>query len=697
MPQLELTSGWTLQGADGGRRLPLVAAARPANVHLTLLAARLIDDPRTGIGVLTSRWVETCRWSYSTKFDVPPDASGAATRRVWLVFDQILGSAQIALNGETIATHSSALRPCRVDVTTLLRPGLNGVVVEIGSVSPSDVQKLSLPRRCAGNEWSPRLIPFGLAGPVRLEWTHLPVRVDALAASAALNDSLSAGQAHVRQFVEVLSEQPVRVTLLAQLPEAGVLAEVHAELPPGLGVIEAMLDVPMPRAWFPAGLGAQNLYTLLTTVIANGNDVARKTTAIGFRHVQIDQGEHALARVGTGGPAAPAFPFVRVNGHRVFCKAATMLPDDLLAPGEPERLKALLAAATEAGLNALVLPADAGPGPAALYDLADRSGMMLFQELHLGDDVVPVVRGLAAHPSLVAWCGPDSREAIVAADRWRAVIDSIDAHALEHEVSTNWKPLDEGSDSRAGLARALRDFGTNENGRRDYPATVARGESLCAFIESVRRQTPHVAGLHLHRLNDCWPATRTPALVDHDRRRMPAWYYARRALTAVHVTIAAEADQVVVFGLNDTAKPALGDLRFGVVQLDGMFVINRSVRVQLNPRTCTRLVTFPLARWRDRHKSVAFALLSRMNRLIARNCLAVTPPDQLQWEKPDVQTQLIAKQVTFTSPTFARGVCLDDSGEQSLADNYFDLYPGIPHTIAWTGPHVPKIMHVANG
>ena len=165
----------------------------------------------------------------------------------------------------------------------------------------------------------------------------------------------------------------------------------------------------------------------------------------------------------------------------------------------------------------------------------------------------------------------------------------------------------------------------------------------------------------------------------------------------MHVTIAVEADQVVIFGLNDTAKPALGDLRFGVVQLDGMFMINRSVRVQLNPRACTRLVTFPLARWRDRHKSVAFALLSRMNRLIARNCLAVTPADQLQWEKPDVQTQLIARQVTFTSPTFARGVCLEDSTDQGLADNYFDLYPGIPHTIAWMGPHVPRIVHVANG
>src|SRR6185436_3005576 len=131
MPQVEITSGWTLHGADGSRRLPPVPAAVPANVQLSLLAARLIDDPRTGMGVLTSRWVETCRWRYTTEFDAPAEASGAATRRVWLVFDQIVGSARIALNGEMIATHSSALRPCRVDVTALLRPGRNSLGVEI--------------------------------------------------------------------------------------------------------------------------------------------------------------------------------------------------------------------------------------------------------------------------------------------------------------------------------------------------------------------------------------------------------------------------------------------------------------------------------------------------------------------------------------------------------------------------------------
>jgi beta-galactosidase/beta-glucuronidase len=648
MPHVDLATGWTIAGAQGARQIvPPLPAAVPGSVYLDLLRAGVIEDPRRGMGLLTSRWVETCEWTYQLEFTCPPEAFAPGIRRAWFLLDVVDGGMTVELNGQAVGGHN------RIDVTGLLREGANRLSVRI--------------HMCHAAAHFARI---GLAGAVRLEWTHLPVRVDAPAVVATQDDDLSTGHVRVRQHVEVLTDHPVRVSLLAQLPEAGALAEVNADLPPGPGVIEAMVDVRSAKPWHPADHGPQNLYTLMITVVANGHDVARHTAAVGFRQVAIEDASQALARVSaepSGGAVVPSFPFVRVNGQRLFCKAASVVQPDLLEPGDVERWKELLAAAAELHLNALVLLPEVTPPPEC-HQLADRAGILLFQR----------AAEPGGHPSAIA-IGPMESFAIPSGPAPQASVRDC---------------LGDAQGASAEVARALHDCTGNES-----PAVedlIARGEALSAAIESVRRRGPAAGGIHLHRLNDSMPATRTRALVDHAMRRMPAWYYARRALSPIHVSIAVEGDQVVVFGHNDTAKLALGDLRFGVVQLDGMYVINRSVRVQFAAHACTRLVTFPLARWRDRHTTIAFAVFSRMNRTLARNCLAITPPEQMRWPRAAVQTQLIAQQVTFTSPTFARGVCLDETGEQALTDNYFDLYPGIAHTITWTLPHVPRIVHVAN-
>ena len=48
------------------------------------------------------------------------------------------------------------------------------------------------------------------------------------------------------------------------------------------------------------------------------------------------------------------------------------------------------------------------------------------------------------------------------------------------------------------------------------------------------------------------------------------------------------------------------------------------------------------------------------------------------------------------SPTFAWGVCLDLDGEQPLADNFFDVYPGQPYAIDWPAALPPRILGVGN-
>ncbi|MBQ8752168.1 MAG: hypothetical protein IJZ13_03585, partial [Clostridia bacterium] len=56
----------------------------PGEVHLDLMKAGLLEDPRVGINVFKARWVEETVWYYRRTFDAPAEALSG---RVYLRFE----------------------------------------------------------------------------------------------------------------------------------------------------------------------------------------------------------------------------------------------------------------------------------------------------------------------------------------------------------------------------------------------------------------------------------------------------------------------------------------------------------------------------------------------------------------------------------------------------------------------------------
>ncbi len=94
--------------------------------------------------------------------------------------------------------------------------------------------------------------------------------------------------------------------------------------------------------------------------------------------------------------------------------------------------------------------------------------------------------------------------------------------------------------------------------------------------------------------------------------------------------------------------------------------------------------------------SLAFAMLSREGRLLARNRLFQPLFKEMHWPAAHVTVDLKDGQAIFASRTFAWGVCIGLDGETVLADNFFDVYPGVAYAIPWTSPHPPRILAVGN-
>jgi beta-mannosidase len=196
-------------------------------------------------------------------------------------------------------------------------------------------------------------------------------------------------------------------------------------------------------------------------------------------------------------------------------------------------------------------------------------------------------------------------------------------------------------------------------------------------------------------LNDCWPATRSWTTVDYFLRRTPAFHAVRRAMSPVHLVLALEDEEVVVFGINDTLMTVVGKLTSGVMNLAGGRE-ESTASVELPPNASTRLASFPMTRWTQPECSAAFALLRSEGEVVARNRLFLPMFSQLRRPPADVTVRLEPGHAIFSSPTFAWGVCIDLDGERPLSDNFFDLYPGVPHRIGWTDPQPPRILRIGD-
>jgi beta-mannosidase len=230
-----------------------------------------------------------------------------------------------------------------------------------------------------------------------------------------------------------------------------------------------------------------------------------------------------------------------------------------------------------------------------------------------------------------------------------------------------------------------------------YWLGLVQAEALGEYIANFHRRMFRQCGAAVFWMyNDCWPTTRGWTIVDHGLRRTPAFHAVRRAMAPVTVVVAAEVGRVAAFGINETPTAMEADLRFGRFALAGGFPHDERHRVRLEPGAVTELASFPLAAWTDQRGELAFAELRQEGRLLARHRLIMPRHQELAWAPATPQITLADGMATCTSTTFAWGVCLDLDGEMPLADNIFDLYPGIPYVIPWPHAEPPRIRRLGN-
>ena len=433
---------WT-EGGHGPQSLETFASQRPMDpgralkvpvpmeLHSALQGLGLIEDPHLGFNSLKARWVSEQYWRYSTFFDAPAESLAS---NAWLVFEQLDFNADIFLNGERIASHQNAHRPCRAEVTKKLKPegnlltvliesGLYFVAEREGAPYSAGLDALVNKRHWLRKpqyqflwDWNPRLINVGITGPVSLEWAK-QCRIDQVAVWALPNADSTVATVTARVFLEGLQDQ-VRATIRARVLETGEESSAEIQAGPGIGLHTVQVVLEQPRLWWPRGHGDPATYVLEVSVICRGEIIDSVSRRFGIRTVEIDRSHH---------PETGEFFILKVNGRPIFCKGGNWVPPSLISSSiTTARLQQLVALAVDANFNLLRIWGGGTFAGDALLDLCDSNGIMVWHDflfacakypatdLDFYQDVLREarhnVRRLAGHPSLVTWCGNNEME-----------------------------------------------------------------------------------------------------------------------------------------------------------------------------------------------------------------------------------------------------------------------------------------------
>ena len=439
-----LDSGWRFRLVEGDAHAKdhhdatrWHTATVPGTVQTDLMAAKLLPDPFYRDNEAKVQWVGLSDWQYETRFSV--DKATLARDHVELVLDGLDTFADVYLNGHKLASADNMFRRWRVPVKTALHEGSNTLEVRLYSPikrllpwllkqpyalpgefdsafgdEPKGKQTANYVRKAGyqyGWDWGPRIVTEGIWQPVHLDsWNA--VRIDDF---HVRQNYVSSDAAQVAAQFDVIADtsKTLHVTVDAIDPDGQTAAHMEQDVTvdPGSNPVSVALRIAHPRRWYPAGYGAQDMYTFKTSVRDGGNEVYSAQRATGLRTVELRREKDAWGK---------SFAFV-INGIPVFAKGADMIPFDSFPTRVSDaQMERVLQSARDANMNAVRIWGGGYYMPDTFYEMTDRLGLMVWQDFMFGGAIPPSdtafventrqeaieqVKRLRDHPSIILWCG----------------------------------------------------------------------------------------------------------------------------------------------------------------------------------------------------------------------------------------------------------------------------------------------------
>lgn len=394
MNRVELTGNWRILHDLSGEKREWTGA--PPSVG-GAEGWREVDVPAAwqktlGVGAIGVAW-------YRRPLADAMNAAGTGAR-TWLSFEAVATDCAAWVGGVEVGRHIGDFLPFEFDITDAAKPDAELVV---------RVDQMHAPRPAPG---------------VLTENGHL---------GKGFHDVLSVQHAGIWRPVHVRRTGPIaiipngaHVLADAMLGRVRVIVELHthhaagelvieldgkratAPIEPGATTVEATLELDFWKVWSPA---APNLYTVRASVTAGGSLSDATDARFGFRTVQAGGADHTR---------------ILLNGVPVLLRGILHWghePAHIAPAPTPDEIRAQFAELRHAGFNCVCLCMVYLPP--YFYDIADETGMLLWQEHPLwksdmADERLPEYKRLCDgyfrrdrnHPSIIIESGSCEHERI---------------------------------------------------------------------------------------------------------------------------------------------------------------------------------------------------------------------------------------------------------------------------------------------
>ena len=370
-----LNGAWQVAKAGTSDWIP---ATVPGCIHTDLLAAGKIPDPFYRDQEKEVQWVGETDWLFRRTFQV--DEATLGHQKVLLRCEGLDTLAAITVNGQPVGQTDNMFRTWEFDVKPLLKAGENQIEILISSAvtfTKALEEKRGANKGVTGRawlrkqpcqfgwDWAPTLITSGIWKSISLEAIDVARLDDVL----ILQDH--SAKKHVGltvQFAALVAEKkPLRARVMV-FHDQHTIAKTKVRFVDGK--VSCDLAVKNPKLWWPAGMGAQPLYTVRVELLDDDGQLLDSTSRrIGLRTLGIleQKGEQPLRFI--------------VNGVEFFAKGANWIPADAFSTRiPPERLRQYVADAVAVNMNMLRFWGGGYYEEDSLYDACDELGICVWTD-----------------------------------------------------------------------------------------------------------------------------------------------------------------------------------------------------------------------------------------------------------------------------------------------------------------------------